>query len=264
MENCAQPNPKHGVINDGSGYNPRIGIYRRITITKASFLKHRTVIRTAIIRLMLTPLSRSVMRGSFITFEGIDGSGKSTVASRVLMELKRNGACALLTREPTDTWLGDAAKRLCKVRESNPFGELFLFMADRAVHTDKIKKWLSQGRVVLCDRYFDSTVAYQGVTLKPFLKGGTLEWLSKIHSNIVIKPDITFLLKLSPDDAIIRISPRKDKIKFERAAFLADVQKNYLRMARNDRRFVVIDAALPLEAVVAEVMGKINKIRVVG
>ena len=153
------------------------------------------------------------MKGIFVTFEGIDGSGKSTAAALVNACLKKNGFKAVLTREPTETWVGEAVKRMCGSGRSNPFSELHLFLADRAAHTDRMREWLSQGRLVLCDRYWDSTVAYQGVTLRPFLKGRTLDWLAQLHSSIIVVPDITFILDLEPAEAVRRMSSRKSRIK---------------------------------------------------
>lgn len=183
-------------------------------------------------------------KGAFITFEGIDGCGKSTAASMVYQILKKDGFPAVLTQEPTHTWLGDAVKRSTS-SDSHPFTDLFLFMADRAEHTKQISEWLRRGRIVLCDRYMDSTIAYQGVTLKPYFGSDaerTMRWLVELHKDIAITPDRTYLLMLNPASAIRRISGRDKKIKYEKRSFLSEVQKNYDLLARAYARFVIIEA----------------------
>jgi dTMP kinase len=197
------------------------------------------------------------MKPRFITFEGIDGSGKSTVAGMVKRRLASIGFDVVLTREPTDSWLGEAAKR-SSGRNGNPFTDLFLFMADRADHTDRIKAWLKNGRTVLCDRYLDSTVAYQGATMQPYLGRNALNWLQDIHEASSIRPDITFFLRLDPETAMGRISGRSRRIKFEHEGFLRKVDKNYAIIARREKRFVTIDASLPVEEVVSIAFDRIT------
>src|SRR4030042_4873637 len=96
----------------------------------------------------------------FVTFEGIDGSGKSTVSKLVYKQLKSKGLDVVLTVEPTDTWIGKQVKK-CIASNSDPFVTAFIFIADRIEHGKQIKKWLNEGKIVLCDRYAESTYAYQ-------------------------------------------------------------------------------------------------------
>ncbi len=185
------------------------------------------------------------MAGWFFTFEGIDGSGKTT-ASHSLARLLEQQHEVVWTKEPTDTWLGDAVDRgvaeQCAAATS-----AFLFMADRVEHTMRIREWLDDGSMVLCDRYMDSTIAYQAVHLDKIET--PLAWLRGLHRPFCILPDLTFLFVLDPDVALRRIDDRALS-PFEHNVFLQEVQDNYRRLAREEDRFVVLDATLPSETLV--------------
>ena len=191
-------------------------------------------------------------RGTFITFEGIDGSGKSTVAKRVARRLEARGVRTVLTCEPTKTWLGDAVKASYE-KEVSPFTELLLFLADRATHTENIKGWLGEGRVVICDRYSDSTFAYQSVSLEGALRRVTsdpIRWLEDVSRPFVLRPDLTVLLAVDPSVSLERI--RRKGTKFEKRGYLTKVAEAYMELARRDpKRFVVVDASKPLPEVLA-------------
>jgi len=192
------------------------------------------------------PFLGTMAKGKLITFEGIDGSGKTTVAKRVTQDLKEKGYKAIYTYEPTDTWLGDAVKSSYE-KDVNPFTEMLLFLADRATHTLQIREWLDNGSIVICDRYADSTYAYQAVALKDELVGLDMEpvdWLIEISRPFVIEPDLTVLLVVEPSAALKRI--KRKATKFERERFLEDVQKVYLELAERDSRFTIIDASKSL------------------
>jgi len=194
----------------------------------------------------------------FFVFEGIDGTGKSTVAQLVRKRLaERRDEEVVLTAEPTDSWLGDNVRR-ANAENINEFAETLLFLADRAQHTEQIRSWLRQGKMVLSDRYYASTLAYQSVSLKPLLGTRTLEWLRQVNEPIVIRPQITFLLKLDPEIALGRIVDRASKAKFERLDYLREVSAVYDRLAEKDRSFLVIDASEPLSAVVDAVVSLIE------
>ena len=109
------------------------------------------------------------MRGRFITFEGIDGAGKTTIIRRIEPELRSRGYRVVITTEPTRTWLGDAVKRSYD-DDIGPLAETFLFLADRARHTIQIREWLARGATVVSDRYADSTYAYQGARLRGIVR----------------------------------------------------------------------------------------------
>lgn len=186
-------------------------------------------------------------KGKLITFEGIDGSGKTTVAKHITEDLKKKGYKAIYTCEPTKTWLGDAVKSGYE-KEISPFTELLLFLADRATHTQQIRDWLNEGSIVICDRYADSTYAYQAVALKKDLEGldmDPVEWLIEISRPFVIVPDLTVLLVVESSIALKRI--KRQATKFERERFLEDVQKVYLELAEKYPRFKIIDASKSLD-----------------
>lgn len=195
--------------------------------------------------------------GRFVTFEGIDGSGKTTVAKRVYEQLRREGKGAVLTCEPTATWLGDAVRRSHR-EEVGPFTETFLFLADRATHNKDIMRWLDEGRVVISDRYCDSTYAYQGAALERYLKNPII-FLKKCGDEIDIKPDITFLLLVPPETSLKRIADRDRMTKFEKLRFLKRVEKNYIELARKEKRFVKLDATMALDDVTDTVLDRLHK-----
>lgn len=184
------------------------------------------------------------MKGKLITFEGIDGSGKTTIANLLHKKIKNS----VLTAEPTKSWLGKCIKKALEEKR-DAITIALLFMADRNEHLKEIKKWLEKGKIVICDRFIDSTFAYQ----KEHLKIENAEkWLKKIHEPFFIKPDITFLLIIKPEKAIERINNRK-LIPYENVDFLKKVQKNYLEMAEKEKnRFFVINAEKSKEEIVDE------------
>lgn len=196
------------------------------------------------------------MRGRFITFEGIDGSGKTTVVHRIGPELRQRGFNVVLTSEPTRTWLGDAIRKSYE-DDVGPFAETFLFLADRAAHTDRIREWLRTGAIVLSDRYADSTYAYQGARLERVVKN-PIRWLQRISASVVLEPDLTILLEVPPRLGLRRIADRKRKVRFEKEGFLTKVAKNYDRLARSPR-FARIDAARPAAEVAREAIAVMDR-----
>lgn len=195
--------------------------------------------------------------GQFFVFEGIDGSGKTTVARQVYERIEQEvGPRVVLTAEPTDTWMGDCVRRGNQKR-INALSEALLFLADRAEHTLKIRGWLSEDMVVVCDRYNASTIAYQGAMLGDWMGDQALGWLKKVSAPTVIPADLTFLLKVSPDRAMERINHRSSLTRFERLEFLERVAEIYDMLADEDPDFMVIDATQPLESVVNDVMSHI-------
>lgn len=197
-------------------------------------------------------------KGRFFVFEGIDGSGKSTVSRLFAERLVAMGKDVMWTAEPTSTWIGDQVRRANKEVES-AFAETLLYVADRAEHTLQIKKWLEEGRWVVSDRYVGSTLAYQGVTLRHLMGPRTMEWLRAVNRPIVIRPDRTFLLRVEPELAMSRLMDRKGRDKFEKLDFLRKVDSLYVRLAEEDPSYWVIDASLPPEEVVDEVLASLPK-----
>ena len=196
------------------------------------------------------------LRGRFITLEGIDGAGKTTIAHRVESELRKKGHRVVLTTEPTRTWLGDAVKKSYD-DDVGPLAETFLFLADRARHTVQIQEWLAKGALVVSDRYADSTYAYQGARLKGTVRN-PIRWLQAVSAPAVIEPDLTILLDVSPRLGLRRIAGRKRKVRFEKERFLTEVAGNYRRLAKG-RRYVAIDGSRSAAEVTADVMRAIER-----
>ncbi|HLE55150.1 MAG TPA: dTMP kinase [Thermoplasmata archaeon] len=195
------------------------------------------------------------MLKGFVTFEGIDGSGKSTVSRLVAESLEKRGERVFLTGEPTHSWLGDAIRRAYH-DDVGPLAESFLFLADRAAHLEEIRAHLVRGELVLCDRYADSTYAYQaarleGVVDKPmaFLQGISEPW--------VVPPDLTILLRISAEAGLARIADRPAKVRFEDLSLLTKVAANYDLLARS-KRYAVVDATRTKEDIVDEVIRTIE------
>lgn len=183
----------------------------------------------------------------FITFEGIDGSGKSTISKLVYKELKSKGLDVELTYEPTDTWIGKEVKK-CIKNNADPFVTTFVFIADRIEHSKQIQKWLKVGKIVLCDRYIDSTYAYQAAQLQDVINN-PLKWLKELSKNHYIIPDRTFVFVINPKEGLSRIKNRKNLIPFERLSFLEKVQKNYQKLAA-EKRYLKIDASKSINEIV--------------
>lgn len=198
----------------------------------------------------MPPVHRACrVRGLLVTCEGIDGSGKSTAARSIVDELKAGGRDARLHVEPTRSWLGEAVRRGFK-EDIAPWTEALLFMADHATHVRDAQRELARGAIVVSDRWSDSTFAYQGAVL------GDMDLLRRMEKPFDLTPDITLLFDLEPRVALERVGQRgQDQEKFEHLEFLTKVRANYLRLAKDEPgRFVVIDAARPADAVLADAM----------
>jgi len=196
--------------------------------------------------------------GTFITFEGIDGSGKSTQLRLLNNFLRTRGCNVLLTREPGGTKLGLRLREalLDAMEEVDPLTELLVFAADRAQHVRRVlMPALERGEVVISDRYADATVAYQGAG-----RGFSPELISQIVQLATggLKPDLTLLFDLSIDDATARTTRRstgksaarseRDRLDIEDADFHARVRQAYLRIAAAEpERVKVIDTSGPVE-----------------
>ena len=202
------------------------------------------------------------MRGVLITFEGVEGSGKSTQMRRLERWLRRGGYRPEITREPDGTALGAAVRRLFERPDVNPqpLAEMFLFMAARQQHViDKIRPWLRAGRIVLCDRYTDATVAYQGYGrgVEPALIREM-----NVHATGGVFPDLTLLFDLDPALGFRRIGGRRlDHFEREKLAFHRRVRRGYLEIMRADpKRVRRIDAAGEPPAVEAQVRAIVGEL----
>ena len=193
------------------------------------------------------------MRGLFVTFEGVEGSGKTTVAKAIAENLRQKGLTVTVTAEPGTTLVGRQIRQLlATVDERTAWTETFLFLADRAEHVAKvIKPALERGEIVLCDRFTDSTIAYQGFGL-----GLPLEWLMQLNSIATngLVPDLTLLLDIDPEMGLKR--SRRETV-FERRSldFHQRVRWGYLWLAKQEpHRVKVIDASQPLESVLTQAL----------
>ena len=183
----------------------------------------------------------------FVTFEGIDGSGKSTISKLVYDKLKSEGYDVILTYEPTDSTIGKYVQKCIKTG-GDPYVTSFTFIADRIQHCKKIKQWIDKGSIVICDRYAESTYAYQGSQLEDEIKN-PIKWLKDLSKNHIITPDRTFLFVINPKESLARIQHRDELIPFERLSFLEKVHKNYLTVSKG-KRFLKLDATKKIDELV--------------
>jgi dTMP kinase len=190
----------------------------------------------------------------FITLEGIEGSGKTTQIRQLSTYIEATGYRCVTTREPGGTSIGDKIRAILLNPENNdlsPISELLLYMADRAQHLNSlIKPALDAGKIVLCDRYFDATVVYQGIA-----RGLDTELIYSLHRLLFedLKPEVTFLLDLPPSVGLARAwkqiddgirSGGESRFEEETLAFHEKVRAGYLDLARLEAdRFTVIDAS---------------------
>ncbi len=197
------------------------------------------------------------MSGAFIVFEGADGAGKSSLSKRIAEELRSKGIDVVLTAEPTREGIG-AFIRSGSAAGISQRAEAMLFVADRNDHTERILKAVSEGKVVLCDRYFASTVAYQSAKLDG--DSSDRDWLIDINRQFIDKPDATILLDIDPEIGMGRVGVRGEEIsKFERLDFQRQVRENYLRLA-DEFGFDVIDASLSEEEVYRQAMSILSRV----
>jgi len=204
------------------------------------------------------------MRGVFITFEGIEGAGKSTVSEMASAHIASKGFKVVHTYEPGDTAAGREIRRILldpAHKGMHAVTELLLYFADRAEHVHRlIEPALKRGEVVLCDRFTDSTIAYQG-----FGRGLDLKMLKDIDAvaRDGVWPELTILLDLDVRAGLQRNgrAGKRDRIELEEIGFHERVRDGFLSIARNEPgRVKVVDASRPLDAVFAEVRGLIDRV----
>jgi len=190
--------------------------------------------------------------GALITFEGVEGSGKTTQLLRLERYLKRTGRKVERTREPDGTRLGLAVRRVFErpgVRPE-PLVEVFLFMAARRQHVaEKIRPWLGRGRLVPSDRFTDATLAYQGHG-----RGVDLGLIRELNVRATegIAPDLTLLFDLDPAEGFRRIGRRRDHFERERIEFHRRVRRGYLEIWRAEPKRVRLVHAGRSPALVAD------------
>ncbi|MBO4474076.1 MAG: dTMP kinase [Clostridiales bacterium] len=185
-------------------------------------------------------------RGLFVTFEGIDGCGKTTQIEMLSSDLEKENIPFVLIREPGGTDIGEKIRTILLDKANsrmNARTELLLYEAARAqIVEERIKPELSSGKVVICDRFFDSTVAYQGIARDLGLQA--VDYLNH-WSTAGLAPDITFLLDLDEETAYRRRhgrSDEEDRLEAEGLAFMKKVREGYLLSSRDQPRIRVISA----------------------
>lgn len=204
------------------------------------------------------------MKGHFITFEGVEGCGKSTQISLLHRYLEDAGYRTLSTREPGGTLIAEAIRQVLLHPghdAMSPAAELLLYEAARAqlVH-EVIGPALAQGVIVLCDRFADSTTAYQGAG-----RSLPMEEVLRLHLLATggVWPDLTFLLDLPPDAGLARARERgrQDRIEQEPLEFHERVRQGFLELAaREPERITIIDGAQSVEAVHEVVRARVDRL----
>ena len=209
-------------------------------------------------------------KGLFITLEGIEGAGKSTVARSVCECLGRHAIHATLTREPGGTPLAERVRQVVLERGEERLSsatETLLMFAARGIHLENlIRPALERGECIVCDRFTDATRAYQGAG-----RGVDAAWIESLASQVQsgLEPDCTLLLDLSVPMGLERARRRRagaaDRFEAEAEAFFERVRAGYLELARRQpQRIHVIDASLPLEAVERQVAAVLERLLLEG
>ena len=211
------------------------------------------------------------MGGKFITFEGIEGCGKTTQVELICRELDSRGVDYIRTREPGGTQIGEQVRSILlnpKNQELAPTAELLLYLADRAQHiAEKILPALGQGMIVLCDRYMDATLAYQGY-------GRGLDRVEILELNRLatdgLKPDATFLIDLPVETGLSRATRRNDetgkahtegRFEEEDLTFHNRVREGYLALADMEpERFKIVDGSQNPEETCRQILSLIDSL----
>ena len=200
--------------------------------------------------------------GLFITFEGGDGSGKSTQITKLKEYLEHKGFQVVLTREPGGTPISEAIREIIldsNNTEMSDMTETLLYAAARAQLVEQvIRPAVSRGDVVICDRFVDSSMAYQA-----YGRGlGDVVWEINQHAISDCMPDLTILLKLDPETGMHRISGRaQDRIELSSSAFHRRVYEGYLALEKRfPDRIKGIDASKDIDEIANEIIGIIEEL----
>jgi dTMP kinase len=193
----------------------------------------------------------------FVTFEGLDGSGKSTQVELLRAYLEESGREVVATREPGGTRLGEEIRELLLGgTEISPWAEAALFAAARAeLVAEMIRPALERGADVVCDRYLDSSLAYQGIA-----RGLGVERVLALNMDAIrgVLPDVTFLLLIDPEEAALRSGEASDRIEREGGEFLRQVDKAYRELGSIfATRIVTLDGSRPADEIAKEVRDKL-------
>ena len=194
--------------------------------------------------------------GLFITLEGGDGCGKTTVASQLVEYLQKKGFTVFKTREPGGTPLSEQIRHLLLNPQGDytiaPESELLLYLAARAQNfEDRIKPALHRGEIVVCERFHDSSIAYQGCA-----RHLGMPYVEQLCTLVCPHPDFTLFLDLDPAEGMRRVRAargREDRLEQEKLQFHREVRQGYLHLAdAHPGRITIIDASQPLEQVVQD------------
>lgn len=200
-------------------------------------------------------------KGLFITFEGADGCGKTTQIELLDKYLREKGFDTLLTREPGAKGLGVKLREILLNYdgEVSPVAESFLFLADRAQHVDCIiKPALKEGKIILCDRHTDSTIAYQGYGRN--LDLDRINYLNNIATS-GLKPDLTIVFDIDVETSMSRVGKNKDRMESAGVEFFNRVREGYLEIAKKEpQRVRVIDSSDTIENIHKKVVELVEKL----
>ncbi len=187
----------------------------------------------------------------FIVFEGVEGCGKSFQSKKLNYKLKKKGYKTILTREPGGTSEAELIRNLIlkdyfkkkKNKKFDKYTDTLLYLASRNEHIlNKIKPAIKNKRIVICDRFIDSTYAYQ-----VYGKKVNKKFIDNIHKKILrgVKPDLTFILKVSAKSSKLRLKKRKTKNRYDNfpQSFYNKAQKSFLNIARNKKNYFILDSS---------------------
>ena len=188
----------------------------------------------------------------FIVFEGVEGCGKSFQSKKLLKNLKKNNISTLLTREPGGTKSAELIRNLIlkdyfnkdNKEKFDKYTDTLLYLAARNEHIkNKIKPALKNKHIVICDRFIDSTLAYQ-----VYGKKVNINFINHIHKFILdgVKPNITFVLKVSINSSQKRLNKRKSKNRYDNFAqsFYTKAQNSFLKIAKNKKNYYILDSSI--------------------
>ena len=203
----------------------------------------------------------------FIVFEGVEGCGKSFQAKKLYNNLKKNRVETIITREPGGTKSSELIRNLILkdyfTKDTNEkfdkYTDTLLYLAARNEHIkNKIKPALLKKKVVICDRFVDSTIAYQ-----VFGKKVDMKFIKNIHNKILqgVKPNIVFILKVSEKVSKSRLKKRKTKNRYDNfdQSFYSKVQKSFIKIAKNKKNYFVLDSSLNDDSLETKIFTIIKK-----
>ena len=208
----------------------------------------------------------------FIVFEGVEGCGKSYQSKKLFIKLKKNNIDTVLTREPGGTKSSELIRNLIlkdyfskdKNEKFDKYTDTLLYLAARNEHIkNKIKPALERKKIVICDRFTDSTIAYQ-----VFGKSVDIKFINNIHKKILngIKPNIVFILKVSINASRRRLKKRKSKNRYDNfsQSFYTKAQKSFIKLSKNKKNYFVLDSSANdslLENKIFKIVNKFLKIQ---